>query len=260
MTNSRLTSVPQPATDSRRAFCERHGEFEQRVIAFPPLEGVKPIMSSCPQCHDERVAEREQLEREEAAAERASRAKLLLASAGIPKRFEGRTLATYEASTESQRRVLSICTQFASSDEGGSLVLCGPPGTGKTHLGCAMAAAFTQRGRSAKFITVIAAMRSIKDTYNRESRRTETEAISELITPDLLVLDEVGIQLRSETESRLVFELLNERYAACKATVVISNLDRAELRECLGDRIMDRFREGGAVLALDWQSRRGVAA
>jgi DNA replication protein DnaC len=109
-------------------------------------------------------------------------------------------------------------------------------------------------------MTVLGAVRHIKDTYRKDSIRSESEAIDDLVAPGLLILDEVGVQVGSEHEKMLVFEIINERYQACRSTILISNLNREELTAYLGDRIMDRFNEAGAVVAFDWASYRGKAA
>jgi DNA replication protein DnaC len=106
-------------------------------------------------------------------------------------------------------------------------------------------------------MTVLSAIRHIKDTYRRDSDRSESQAIDDLVAVDLLILDEVGAQVGSEHEKMLMFEVINERYQQLRSTVLISNLTREELSEFLGDRVMDRFRESGAVIAFDWKSHRG---
>jgi DNA replication protein DnaC len=72
-------------------------------------------------------------------------------------------------------------------------------------------------------------------------------------------MDEVGVQVGSEHEKMLLFEIINERYQECRSTVLISNLTREEIAGYLGQRVMDRFAEGGAVVAFDWDSHRKVS-
>jgi DNA replication protein DnaC len=97
----------------------------------------------------------------------------------------------------------------------------------------------------------------VKDTYRRDSERSESQVMADFMRPRLLVLDEVGVSLGSEHEKMLMFEIINERYQNQLSTLLLSNLTRAEITEYLGHRIMDRFAEGGAVVAFDWQSHRG---
>lgn len=55
-----------------------------------------------------------------------------------------------------------------------------------------------------------------------------------------------------------MFEILNGRYQELRPTILISNLNTDALESLLGQRIMDRYRECGSVLAFDWQSHRGL--
>ena len=50
--------------------------------------------------------------------------------------------------------------------------------------------------------------------------------VAGFIRPDLLILDEVGVQFGSETEKMILFEIINGRYEQLKPTIVISNLAR----------------------------------
>jgi len=203
--------------------------------------------------------EAEHAERQEARRKAQATQERLL-QCGIPERYAESTLGNYAADLPGQSRALRTATGYVEAfpNRGASMVFCGKPGTGKTHLACAVARCIAERGHTARFETVLSAIRSIKDTYRRDSESSESQAIAALISPALLVLDEVGAQLGSEHEKILLFEIINERYQECRSTILISNLTIAELTTYLGDRAIDRFREGGAVLAFDWDSHRGV--
>lgn len=186
----------------------------------------------------------------------------LRADSNIPTRFIGCEFSTFVAATPAQERIVALAQRTAIAmieqpTAGWSLVMCGGPGTGKTHIACAIANAVMRGGRSVKFGTVLAAIRHVKDTYRRNADQSEKDAIDDLLAPDLLILDEIGVQVGSEHEKMLLFEIINERYQWCHSTVLISNLDRLELAAYLGDRMMDRFNETGAVLAFTWPSFRG---
>ena len=134
------------------------------------------------------------------------------------------------------------------------------PGTGKTHLAVGIALELMRQGRAAMFCTVMRAVRTVKETWRRDSEQSEAEAIRALVFPDLLILDEVGVQFGSEAEKLILFDVLNERYERCKATILLSNLTATEVKDYLGERVMDRMREdGGKVVVFDWESYRGRA-
>ncbi len=77
---------------------------------------------------------------------------------------------------------------------------------------------------------------------------------------DLLILDEVGAQLGTDWERLMLFKIVNERYKAQLPTIIVSNIDASGLADYLGERIVDRMREGGGMtLVLDWPSYRDAA-
>lgn len=80
------------------------------------------------------------------------------------------------------------------------------------------------------------AIRRVKDTWSRDSRESETDAIAALVFPDLLILDEVGVQFGSDTEKLILFDVLNERYEKRRPTLMLSNLGLDDVRAFLGER------------------------
>jgi DNA replication protein DnaC len=115
--------------------------------------------------------------------------------------------------------------------------------------------------RSVLFTTVMRAIRRVKDTWNRENTESETQAIAALVFPNLLILDEVGVQFGSDTEKLILFDVLNERYERRRPTLLLSNLALDEVKVYLGERVFDRMREdGGEVITFTWESHRAKRA
>lgn len=242
--------------------CDEHGAYKAKV--FQLGFGLKPRTSACPTCAEARRIEREKSDQAEAARVRRDRLARVTRESRIPARFAGKTLANYSASARDQSFALSACKAFVAtwdetSKAGGSLVLLGAPGTGKTHLACAVASAVMEAHLcETLFSTVSEMLRHIKGSYNKAVEYTEQQAIDQFVSPALLILDEIGVQVGSEHEKLLMFEVLNTRYQECKPTILISNLNTDELETFMGQRIMDRYRECGAVIAFTWASHRGT--
>lgn len=242
------------ATENRT--CEKHGAYAAQQYRFGWI--------GCPQCQQERQnAEQQERQREQQAQWERSRLQSLFDRAAIPPRFEDRTLDSYVADLPGQQKALAIARQYAATfaqNDGVSLIFCGGVGSGKTHLAVGIAKELMQRQCTALFMSVMGAVRSVKETW-RDSEITEREALQNLVEPDLLILDEVGVQFGSDTEKLILFEIINGRYENRRSTILISNLAMSALTDYLGERVVDRLREGGGKLVVfDWPSYRRLAA
>lgn len=265
MNSPNLSASPLDETTTEPAVCETHGKFERKVYP-PPIEGMDPFRTRCPACVAEVKAKNEARERRHREAERELEVSRLIRNADIPARFREKTIDEYAARNPGQKLAVNVFRKYvedfpAHAEVGRSLVLTGQPGTGKTHLACAALSDVIRRyAASGRFDTVSDLLRSIKETYRKDSQVSERDVISEYVYCDLLVVDELGVQVGSEHEKLLLFEVLNGRYQELRPTILISNLSAGELEDFLGHRVMDRYRECGVVLAFDWESHRGSKA
>jgi DNA replication protein DnaC len=251
-----------PGTRTQPAECETHGAYDQKVF---PLLG-KQLKSGCPECG------RETREKAEA-AELASQAMAMrlamerkLGAALIPKRFASKTLEGYTATTTEQRKALNTCRRYAAefsqiAESGRCLLLLGKPGTGKTHLSVGIAnEIMAKTAATAVYRTIGTVLQSIRATYDRTSEQTESQILSSLISPSLLILDEIGVSKEkpSDFELTTLFAIINGRYEELRPTVIVSNLDGQALPAAIGERCIDRLREGGVIVVpFEWESHRG---
>jgi DNA replication protein DnaC len=271
--NSQHSSRQEQADET--PICEKHGTAMLPTAGMSIASITLPRRWSCPACDDDAVRRFTAAEHARTdpsrQAKRARQAEMeaRLGRAGIPDRYRQQTFDTFPAKTDraaqAVRTLRSYAMQWPKAKAGNvSMILVGGVGTGKTGLACAVAnTVMREHGETALFITATGAVRHLRDTWGRRDR-AEGEALSDLVSVDLLVLDEVGTNVGTDSEMSLLFEIINERYARGAPTVMISNLpmdDSANgvgLRTFLGPRIMSRYEDDGSfVLAFDWPSLRG---
>ena len=244
--------------------CKTHGDFIGR--ALPSVFGGNPIRLGCPTCMADRKAERDAEDAREKARQSEQERRRDIENrrvSGVPVRFDGKTLESYVATTEGQQKALSACQRLVDAIRAGghapNLILTGKPGTGKTHLSCGMTLAL-YRSHKVRRIDLPDLIRNIRATWQRGSEYTEAEVLDHYGSLDLLILEEVGTGSGSDDERARVFQVINRRYEAMLPTVVVTNLPLRELRDEMGERVLDRLREGDrAVVVFDWESMRGEA-
>ncbi|OUR99254.1 hypothetical protein A9Q81_11820 [Gammaproteobacteria bacterium 42_54_T18] len=247
------------------AYCEKHDKkYKANVYHVFNHESVQP----CPRCHIENtramavasqveqarivISAREKRERDE------WQAKQLKTS--IPELYQTRFFSNYRVESKAQQSALDICREFADNfsayrRSGGTLVLAGTPGTGKTHLSCSIANQIIQQDYTAVFITVVEMVRKIHSTYG--TSEGEQEVIDRFSNVDFLILDEVGKQSGSLSEQNLVSEVIANRVNHHRPNVLLSNLELEKMKETLGERAWDRLTEGRSTLVdFNWESYR----
>lgn len=244
------------ATETR--VCDKHGEYESQLIKIASRESWSP----CTKCMEE-TRQAENLERQKKDQEEMLRRSIerRLGNACIPPRFQSKGFDSYIANTKDQQKALAKCKRYADQfkenfENGRSLLLLGSVGTGKTHLANAIAnQIITELGYTVLYSTVGSMLRFIRSSFS-DSELSESEAYSTFTQPHLLIIDEIGVQKASEFELTALFDIINERYEKLFPTIIISNHGPKELANYLGDRVVDRLREGGSVILFEWESER----
>ena len=259
-----MANFPQfVETGKNTALCSIHGEYIQTTYKNGRI-------TKCPDCErdneKQRIADENTKLKEAEEKRKSRRIDELLGNSGIPKRFQDKTFDNYQLSEGNAKqeevfnRVVAFSEEFKPSQEhsGRCIVMIGDTGTGKSHLACAVASHVIKKYcGTARFTSVSEINRLVRESKGYNAKYSETEVIEAFGNYDLLIVDEVGIQSGSDAESRALFDVFNARYQNMKSTIVISNLNQAQVREALGQRIFDRLKEGGGeVLVFHWGSHR----
>lgn len=133
-----------------------------------------------------------------------------------------------------------------------SLIFCGPPGIGKTHLAHAIGHEVTRRGHDALFTKTHKLLEQlVDDSYPRRVERLWKRCVS----AKLLILDDFGFRRYDAKESELLYELSDERLG--KATTIITSNRPVDdwygifPDPVIGGAILDRLASGAIKLIVE---------
>ena len=150
----------------------------------------------------------------------------------------------------------------ARLEAGKGLWLTGGTGTGKTTLAMLVSKAALEAGHSVAIYSLPKLLARIRRTYDGEPGGDSYSAFFDRLTSvDLLHIDDLGAEKRSDWVLEQLYALVNERYEEKRSILITSNFDGIQLEEQVGPRIVSRLTEMTEPLPLlgednrkeDWQ-------
>ena len=128
--------------------------------------------------------------------------------------------------------------------EGRGLWLMGDVGTGKTALAMLVSKAAVEAGRSVAIYSLPRMLARIRRTYDAEAGEDSyLDFFNRLASVDLLHVDDLGVEKRSDWVLEQLYAIVDERYQAERSIIVTTNLDQAQLEEQIGPRTVSRLVE-----------------
>jgi len=120
-----------------------------------------------------------------------------------------------------------------------NVILVGDIGTGKTHLGVALALAACRQGKRVRFFT---AAGLVNELLEAQDEYHLGKLFASLMRQDLVVLDELGFVPFNARGAQLLFQFCSERYLR-GSLLITTNLTFDRWAELLGDPLL-----GGALV------------
>ena len=137
---------------------------------------------------------------------------------------------------------------------GVGLYIYGDVGVGKTfYASCIANDVLRVYGGTVKALSI---NKIINDIFSTKSPR---EYIDDLVAADLLVIDDLGTERKTDYGIEQVFSVIDERYKTQKPLIITSNVEYAAMTKCKDiryKRIYDRIIDMCIPLQIDGESKR----
>jgi DNA replication protein DnaC len=138
-----------------------------------------------------------------------------------------------------------------------NVLICGPVGVGKTFVANALAHSACRRGYK---VLMLRAATMFKKLLQSRADNSYGRELVKLISPELLIIDDFGLQRLTDEQTIDFYEVVVERYGRT-STIITSNRDVQEWMALFDDPIMansalDRLAHNAHQLVIEGDSYR----
>src|SRR5690606_31482217 len=154
---------------------------------------------------------------------------------------------------------LQELTSLAFVERKENIILLGPSGVGKSHLAVALAYSTIMRGIKVRFITAADLMLQL--AIAKKQGRLDIYLKRSVLSPKLLVIDEIGYLPFGREEANLFFNVIAKRYEQ-GSVIVTSNLPFSQWSTAFADdqtltaALLDRLLHHAHIVQISGNSYR----
>jgi DNA replication protein DnaC len=172
----------------------------------------------------------------------------------------GKTLDSFDFEAVpmvSKAQVMALAAGDSWLDKGANLLVFGPPGGGKSHLGAALGLALVENGWRVLFTRTTDLVQKLQ--IARRDLTLEA-AIAKLDKYHLLILDDIAYVTKDQAETSVLFELISARYER-RSLLITANQPFGEWGRVFPDHAMtlaaiDRLVHHATIFEMNVESYR----
>lgn len=161
---------------------------------------------------------------------------------GLTEAFKKKTFKNYETTTnyqvQAKMKAMKYCNDFINTNA--SLLLCGQPGAGKTHLGIATMLQLIEKNVGVKYEEYTSMMMNLKQSVMDEENFIREE--SKYTSPRVLFLDDFLKGNPTPADLKYIYKIINQRYLQGKPIIISTEKTPKEIiqwDEAVGSRIIE---------------------
>jgi DNA replication protein DnaC len=137
------------------------------------------------------------------------------------------------------------------------VLICGPPGTGKSHLVQGIGYHLIKLGHLVRYRSIFDVVR---DFLHDEAMDGHDKIMASYLKPDLLIIDDFGMKQLPKRSGEYLFEIVMRRYET-RSTMMTTNRPIEDWGKLLGDvatatAILDRFLHHSDIITITGKSYR----
>jgi DNA replication protein DnaC len=136
-------------------------------------------------------------------------------------------------------------------------IIVGPPGVGKSHLAQSIGYQLIRDGLTVYYRSIFDCVR---DFLHDEAFEGHDRILKQYLTPDLLILDDMGMKQLPKRSGEFLFEIIMRRHEL-RSTMMTSNRPLEDWGKLIGDvpaatAILDRFLQDAELIEITGRSYR----
>lgn len=157
--------------------------------------------------------------------------------------FSGKQKTPYENASMILKSAKRYVDEFDQKHE--NILIFGSTGLGKTFLSNCIAKALLDTEHTVLYLSSNELFEEVLSNYimshNEEDKATLEPIYQYIHNSDLLIVDDLGTEVLSSFVKSQLFEIINKRILANRATLITTNLDLKTLEDRYTERVMSRI-------------------